>query len=79
MFSNIACFWLKKAFVWVITEAAVQPSTRDWELTAMTKPGGKPVAEAAAFHSLFNWTANAEALLGQVQQSFYESNFAGKS
>lgn len=30
--SNAACFWLKKAFVSLITEAAVQPSTRDWEL-----------------------------------------------
>lgn len=30
--SNADCFWLKKAFVSLITEAAVQPSTRDWEL-----------------------------------------------
>lgn len=54
MLSNVALSCLKKPFVSLITEAAVQPWSRDWKL--LTKPVGKPVAEAAASHSISSCT-----------------------
>ena len=57
-FSNVVLFLTQKGLCLTNYRASCTALNQRLQVRALTKPVGKPVAEAAAFHSISSWSEN---------------------